>query len=397
MTKHDLPQGIDSHTLKGGKQRYEARVNRGQQEFNKRFKTLGEAVAWRTQVVALLDAGIDPWSVLPRKKPKHVSTTQPSEPRSSNAASLEGESPLTVRQAVQNYLTHKEGSLSPVPSNRATDYTRVSDDWDDTPVSELRNEDLCNYMFVLRNTPLKRDAKKQAAGTLVGKPRTFREATIRKFVFALKLALKWNEKNGRVTLRPHLFDFDRGTMPSAWANPRDRRLKPGEEELLCTSAARRGDYTYSGGDWRAIIGFALETALREQEITMARWRDLSQCGEKLLVPAPHSKTRKARTILLSMRARAIVEEQRKSAGESERIFHQVPNAQALCEAFASLRERAGIDGLHFHDLRHEATSRICEAGKLPLMAIMEMTGHKSMVTFGGYVHLIAQGSKVSLD
>ncbi len=61
----------------------------------------------------------------------------------------------------------------------------------------------------------------------------------------------------------------------------------------------------------------------------------------------------------------------------------------MCNAFKALTERAGIKNLKFHDLRHEATSRLCEAGTMKLMEIMEMTGHDTMTTFKGYVKLIA--------
>ena len=63
-----------------------------------------------------------------------------------------------------------------------------------------------------------------------------------------------------------------------------------------------------------------------------------------------------------------------------------------------LTKRAGIEDLTFHDLRHEATSRLCEAStrsrknggnSMSLMEIMEMTGHDTMTTFRGYVKLIA--------
>lgn len=88
-------------------------------------------------------------------------------------------------------------------------------------------------------------------------------------------------------------------------------------------------------------------------------------------------------MLLSQRARAIVKAQEEKCPEKETRIYQVPNPKALGTSFACLTERAGIDNLHFHDLRHEATSRLCEAGKLSQMAIMEMTGHMSMQTFRG--------------
>ncbi|MFC7409451.1 tyrosine-type recombinase/integrase [Hydrogenophaga atypica] len=59
--------------------------------------------------------------------------------------------------------------------------------------------------------------------------------------------------------------------------------------------------------------------------------------------------------------------------------------------------RAGVSNFHFHDLRHEATSRLCESGKLSQMHIMNMTGHSSMTTFQGYVHLMNHETTPVLD
>ncbi len=49
-------------------------------------------------------------------------------------------------------------------------------------------------------------------------------------------------------------------------------------------------------------------------------------------------------------------------------------------------KRAGIVGLTFHDLRHEATSRFCEKG-LPMMTVQAITGHKSAQMLKRYTHI----------
>jgi len=47
-------------------------------------------------------------------------------------------------------------------------------------------------------------------------------------------------------------------------------------------------------------------------------------------------------------------------------------------------KRAGIDDLKFHDLRHEATSRLAE--KLALHELMKVTGHGSIRMLARYYH-----------
>ena len=49
--------------------------------------------------------------------------------------------------------------------------------------------------------------------------------------------------------------------------------------------------------------------------------------------------------------------------------------------------RAGIDDLRFHDLRHEAISRLFETTDLTDMEIMSISGHKSVQMLRNYTHL----------
>ena len=50
---------------------------------------------------------------------------------------------------------------------------------------------------------------------------------------------------------------------------------------------------------------------------------------------------------------------------------------SISQAFERVCKAAGIKGLTFHDLRHEATSRLFEKG-LGLMEVASITGHKTM-------------------
>lgn len=388
----ELPAGISRLTLHSGQTRFLARVHRaGHGELNQRFVSLAEAIRWRSQVSALLDAGVDP-SPLLRKHQRKAPVAK--NPDTGQATPPDGQA-LTVRQAVTHYIEHRARTHKPIASNYLYDYHQVRDDFGDFLVSELRNEDLANYTALMLKTPLKRELRRKVP---LEQARTYQPASIRKFLYALKLSLEWNAKNKRLRFDEHLFNFDAGVMPGAWDNKRTRRLGPGEEERLYAAGLKRERVTHSRIEWRTLIGFALETAMREQEIALARWEHVVSDGLRLYIPAAHTKTRKARTVLLSRRARAILRLQRMRCPKGEsRIFFQFPSARAICDSFARLTERAGLQDLRFHDLRHEATSRLCESGKLSQILIMEMTGHASMATFGGYVHLIRDGTAARLD
>ncbi len=137
----------------------------------------------------------------------------------------------------------------------------------------------------------------------------------------MQKALKWYAKVHRVPLQEHLFSLEREHTPKAWQGRRDRRLSADEEQKLYDAGLQRGDFTYSKADWSALIGFALETAMREQEIAYATWDDLVLDNQKLKVREWNSKTKRERVVLLSKRAQEIVALQKTNCPEDEaRIF-----------------------------------------------------------------------------
>ena len=59
----------------------------------------------------------------------------------------------------------------------------------------------------------------------------------------------------------------------------------------------------------------------------------------------------------------------------------------LSGMFSSIFEEAGCKGLRFHDLRHEATSRLFEKTTLSETEIMKITGHKTQRMMMRYANL----------
>ncbi|MFD1709049.1 site-specific integrase [Ottowia sp. GY511] len=65
----------------------------------------------------------------------------------------------------------------------------------------------------------------------------------------------------------------------------------------------------------------------------------------------------------------------------------------LSKLWVNIFDAAGCDGLKFHDLRHEATSRLFERTRLSEMEIMKITGHKDIKMLARYANL--RGSVLS--
>ncbi|MDR1657842.1 MAG: site-specific integrase [Deltaproteobacteria bacterium] len=162
---------------------------------------------------------------------------------------------------------------------------------------------------------------------------------------------------------------------------RERRLEPGEEERLLAVATP---------ELQTLIKLALETAMRREELVTLTWRQIDLGRRVVSLGAANAKNSEARSIPLSPRAieilRALQAEQ--STGlpaQGGRLFPFHPDA--VTKAMARACKFAGIEGLHFHDLRHEATSRLFENTDLDIMEIRSITGHKSLQMLARYTHL----------
>jgi len=69
---------------------------------------------------------------------------------------------------------------------------------------------------------------------------------------------------------------------------------------------------------------------------------------------------------------------------------------AVKQAFQNARKRAGIEDLRFHDLRHEAVTRLFEKGLHPI-EVASISGHKDMRMLQRYTHLEASKLAEKLD
>lgn len=158
---------------------------------------------------------------------------------------------------------------------------------------------------------------------------------------------------------------------------RDRRVS--EEEL------QRILKVTESAELRTIVILAIETAMRRGELASLRWKDIDL--HKCVTHLPKTKTDVPRTVPLSRTAIAVLKDfPRQLDG---RVFALQP--ESISQAFERACEphRANVPGLRFHDLRHEATSRLFEKG-LNVMEVAAITGHKTLDMLKRYTHLRAE-------
>lgn len=192
----------------------------------------------------------------------------------------------------------------------------------------------------------------------------------------LNRALKSAQIDGGIHL-PHGLPTTQVRMPKL-PTGRDRRLRDGEEQRLVDAAI-----SSKGKEIENIILFALETAARRGEIAVMRWEHVDL--KKRTWHIPETKNDTPRTVPLSTTAVNLLKEL------PRRIDGSVWGVQedSITQAFGRVCQRAGIEDLRFHDLRHEATSRLFEKG-LNIMEVAAITGHKTLTMLKRYTHLRAE-------
>jgi integrase len=173
------------------------------------------------------------------------------------------------------------------------------------------------------------------------------------------------------------------------SNERDRRPTPDELERLrgWFSRSHVGPGKSTGVPMNDIMDFAIASARRQAEITRLEWRDLDQDrGVCRLRDAksPHGSKGNHRPFALTKEALAIIKRQPKN---SPYIFPY--QAKTVGAYFTKACQMLAIEDLRFHDLRHEATSRLFEAG-YQIHQVQQFTLHERWDTLQRYTQLKAE-------
>jgi len=179
---------------------------------------------------------------------------------------------------------------------------------------------------------------------------------------------------------------------------RDRRLTADEERRLLAAVNNHSNPMLG---W--IVRIALETGMRSSEILGLR-RNQVDLGRRV-VRLTHTKNGDTRTVPLSQAATALFKQALANPIrpiECDLVFFGEPGrdgkrrAYAFTKAWGTLKKSLGLADLHFHDLRHEAVSRLVEGG-LSDQEVAAISGHKSMQMLKRYTHLRAEDLVDRLD
>lgn len=263
----------------------------------------------------------------------------------------------TLRDVLKRYLRE----VTPGKDSAYTENARIT--------KILREEAFCD--LTLADLSPKVFADYRTARLAKVKP-----ATINRELGLMRHALEVARREWDIDLPAN--PLDRVTRPKL-NNARDRRLRPGEYDRLKAALLKtRNDMI------GPVVEFAIHTAMRRGEILALRWEQIN--WDQRTAYIADSKTGVPRTIPLLDRAVAVLTALQAEHGEQ----HYGPvfglTMEAFKQAWERARNRAGLGDLHFHDLRHEAISRLCEMG-LTLPEVALISGHKDPRMLFRYVNL----------
>lgn len=240
-------------------------------------------------------------------------------------------------------------------------------------------------------------------------------ATIRARVGALARCTDWGMRKKYLQLPDHPFrslpdgysqytDTDAALTGGGRVDiERDRRLEPGEHERIL-AVIDSGVIKQKQRDFelphppalRCLYILALESAMRMREMYTLRRGQVDLARKTVFLD--RTKNGDKRQVPMTSVAHAVLSDWLGGGGERDDLvfpwWDGSPRSLAdvsdeLSKTWKKIFLAAGCRDLKFHDLRHEATSRLFERTTLSETAIMKITGHKSQRMLMRYANLRA--------
>lgn len=202
----------------------------------------------------------------------------------------------------------------------------------------------------------------------------------------LNHALNISVKEWRWMTENPLSGVKRPQQPQA----RDRLMSDGEVTRLLFALGYDHEIelkTCSSRVGAALI-FAIETAMRVSEMTRLTWDRVNLV--KRTAQLIETKNGSKRDVPLSSEAARILKQLK---SDSDSVFNLEPSQ--IDSLFRKAKKMALIEDLHFHDSRHTAITRL--AGKLDVLALARMVGHKDLRMLQIYYNESAEDMAKRLD
>lgn len=326
-----------SITIRNGS--YRVRITRqGQSTISKSFKTEFDALKWVRQVEVQLELGIYQEQTKKRLIKQDISFTE------------------AAGRYISTHVVHKLNNRT-----EAGILGLISKRWESRKLSSIQKQDVLM---------LKEDLLKLGRAA----------STVNHYINAISQLYQVAVNEWEFKLTNPTTSIKRMAEPQG----RMKRLLPEAERILLKHSFESILLPLS-----SIIVIAIETGMRSAEILSMRWEDVDLVNRKVLLR--HTKNGESRVVPLTSRAKNELEKLI-SRHESELVFPycrwQIRRQYVKAVTKAKLAHK-GVQnpfiGLRFHDLRHEALSRLSDKG-LNVIELAHISGHKTLSMLRRYTH-----------
>jgi integrase len=212
------------------------------------------------------------------------------------------------------------------------------------------------------------------------------EVGINRLLARFRHLFNWAIAEGYVDNTP----FKRGGVTVVRINraaetARDRRLSGDEEQRLMRGAE-------PCAHMHALIIAALETGCRLGELLGLQWKHVEMQRGTILLVGSRTKTSQTRAVPITARLRAVLEMRQTGpdgsplAAEAHVFGNEAGEPIGTIKtAWGAACRRAGIQELHFHDLRREFGSRLIETPGVHPALVRDWLGHANITTTSRYL------------
>lgn len=233
------------------------------------------------------------------------------------------------------------------------------------PLRSISYGDLWRFKLQRLRTPTKRSEGTRAIASV------HRELALLRRMLNIAVREQWLIKNP--------FSLGESLISPADEKKRERILTREEERMLLNACDQP-----KCKHLKAIIICALDSGMRQGEILKLKWADIDFESMLITVRAFNTKTMKERTVAITTRLKLELELLWNSSTKNvdDLVFGYSDNVK---NSFTTVREKAKLCDVRFHDLRHTHATRLDDLG-FSLAKIANQLGHTQFQTTLRYVN-----------
>jgi integrase len=278
---------------------------------------------------------------------------------------------LTFGDIVDRY-TKEVYPIKPWGRSKSADLERLKRELGQHPVANLTHENLMALFTEMNNTGAGGVTISQRAGYLLKILETAKDVwRLNVPVEAARSARSALVKTGLIRKGKH----------------RDRRCTDAELEKVIAHVERKATKI----PFRDIVWFSVATSMRISEVCRLEWTDLNEADRTVRIrdrkhPSEKMGNHQIVPLIENLKGHNAFEIVKAQPRKARRIFPV--NPRTVGDYFTEAVAQLEIEDLHLHDIRHEAISRLFEAG-YRIEEVSIFSGHRDWSMLKRYTHLRA--------